>query len=193
LAIQKDFVLKAEQLARDYDKAKQSDKARMVAEEILKIAPRYPGALEIIREIREREANAEDVTLDIEAKKGWQDTGVTLIPGKPIRITASGSWQLRMDHKLSAEGMELPKELRDFKMGSLVGIIDTGASPGPDPKGGKDRDRPRPFMVGESKEFTANESGRLLLRMYDTDERDNEGKLSVRTQGTFVSLPSKKK
>lgn len=183
LALQKDFVLKAEQLAKDYERSKQPEKARLVAEEILKIAPRYAGALEIIRDIREKEANAEDVTLDIDAKKGWQDTGVTLIPGKPVRITASGSWQLKMDHKLSAEGMELPRELRDFKLGSLVGIVDTGVPV--DPKGGKDR--PRPFMVGESKEFTADASGRLLLRMYDTDERDNDGKLSVKIQGTFLT------
>ncbi len=48
-----------------------------------------------------------------------------------------------------------------------------------------DPENNKPFVVGPSKQFIAERSGRLFLRMYDTDPRDNAGQLKVEIRGTF--------
>lgn len=178
LQLHKDFVTKAERLAREYEKKKQYDKARAVCEEILKLVPRYPVAMEMLTKIEAIEATAERVTFDIHADQGWQDTGVVVQAGKPLAIVAKGSWTFNMSHELTAEGMEIPKVLRDFKLGSLIGIIGSGTA--------KDV---KPFYVGSAMQIKPEKSGRLFLRMHDSDPKDNSGRLNIEIRGTFEKAP----
>lgn len=175
LALHKDFVTKAEKLAVEYERGGELDKAREVYVQILRLVPNYPAAVRKLDEITQREATAERKVVDVAADQGWQPTGIQLQAGKPVRIKATGEWTFRMVHKLSADGMEIPEELRDFKLGALVGMIAGG-----DPKDVK------PFAIGANYEFTPDRSGQLMLRMYDSDPSDNAGKLSVEITGTFA-------
>jgi hypothetical protein len=175
LALHKDFVQKAEKLASDLEKQRQFDKAQEVYEAILRLVPKYPAAEEGLNKMMQLQATADRKVMDVMANKGWQDTGVNLIAGKPVVIEAKGTWTFRLSSEISAAGMEIPKELRDFAIGALVGVIVQGNS--------KDF---KPFLVGAKKEFEAPQSGRLLLRMYDYNPDDNEGKLSVTIQSTFA-------
>ncbi len=177
LALHRDWVTKVEKLAEEYALKKDLDKARSCYEEILKLVPEYPKARQALDAILQHEATADKKVIDIQANKDWQDTGVTLLPGKPVTITASGTWVFKIEHKVPAAGIPIPKELRDFPLGSLVGII---VSPGVDPK------EIKPFLVGEQSQFLAEKPGRLFLRMYDSDVTDNSGKLSVEIAGTFA-------
>lgn len=174
LELHKEFVTKAEKLARDYEKNNDLDKARACYEEILRFAPGYPKAEAALAKIRQDEATANRKVIDVLANKDWQDTGVDLIVGKPVVLKATGAWTFKMSHVLSAEGVPIPDELRDFNLGSLVGIVVDG-----DPKDAK------PFLVGNGTEFVSEVAGRLYLRMYDTDVSDNSGKLKVEITGTF--------
>jgi hypothetical protein len=122
------------------------------------------------------EATTDRKQIVVAANKGWQDTGVILQEGKPVIIEAKGTWTFKMSHQPGPEGLEIPKELRDFNLGALIGVIVTG----PDPKEFK------PFLIGERKEFTADKSGRLMLRMYDIDPTDNQGQINVQVQSTFA-------
>lgn len=170
----KDFVTKAERLARDFEKARQYDKARTCYEQILKLVPGYPAAEAALAKLHEREATAARRSLDVLANKGWQDTGVIVLPGKPLTIRAEGTWNFRLAASLGPNGMEIPKELRDFNLGSLVGMIVAA-----------DSSEAKPFFVGAEFQTTATQRGRLWLRMYDADPSDNAGKLSVTIEGTF--------
>ncbi len=67
-----------------------------------------------------------------------------------------------------------PEELRDYNLGCLIAVIDTG-----------NVDEYEPFVVGSGIRFVADRTGKLYLRMYDVDPSDNEGSLTVRFQGTF--------
>jgi len=174
LALHRDFVAKAEKLAVEYERGNQVDKAAEVYAQILKLIPNYPPAVKKLAEVRERQATAERKVLDVAADQGWQPAGVYVTEGKPVRIKANGEWTFRMVHKISADGMEIPEELRDFRLGSLVGMIAGG-----DPK------EVKPFMIGSQYEFTPERSGQLMLRMYDSDPSDNAGKLEVEITGTF--------
>lgn len=170
-----DFATRYVKLAKDYERAKDTDKARYCYEQILKLFPKNQQAEEALAKITEMELSAESKRCDVKANDGWQDTGVTVIKGKPIAIQATGNWTFKMSQSLGANGMEIPEELREFNLGCLVGIVQTT----PDLKDSK------PFMIGENFETTFEESGPLLMRMYDYDYSDNSGRLKVEITGTF--------
>jgi hypothetical protein len=176
LALHRDFVKKAEVLAKEYEGDKDWGKARAVYEEILKLVPQYPSANAKRQEMLGREATAKVVAINIKANEDWQDTGIDLVPGKPIHIVAGGSWTFLLEMETTADGITIPKELKDFNPGCLVGFISSAAT---DPKEAK------PFIVGREKQMISEQSGRLYLRMYDTDPSDNSGFLKVEIRGTF--------
>ena len=165
---------KAEKLANEYEGTKDWGKARAVYEEILKLVPQYPSANAKLTEMIQREAGAQKTVVNVKADAAWQDTGVELIEGKPIIIQVTGTWVFHLEVETTADGLTIPKELRDFPLGCLVGMI-----PSDDPKLAK------PFVMGSGKQFISDRSGKLFLRMYDTDPRDNRGSLKVEIQGTF--------
>jgi len=176
LDLHRQFVVSAEKLGADYEKNNQFDKARACYEEVVRLVPSYAKGKSHLDRAKEKQATAERKIVSVMANDDWQDSGVTVAAGKPIIITASGFWDFRMSAEVSADGMEIPKELRDFNLGSLVGMVDDG-----NPKDAK------PFFVGAHLEFTSRRTGRLLLRMYDSDVTDNTGKLQVTVTGSFVT------
>lgn len=174
LSLHLDFVKKAEKLATEYEGTKDWGKARAVYEEILKLVPQYPSANAKLSEMIQREAGAQKVLVNVKADGDWQDSGIELIEGKPITIQVSGTWVFHLEIETTADGLTIPEELRDFPLGCLVGRI-----PSDDPKLAK------PFVLGSGRQFISERSGKLFLRMYDTDPRDNRGVLKVEIHGTF--------
>jgi hypothetical protein len=176
LAIYKEFIVETLKVARDYEKNKDIEGARTCYEQILKLVPNHPATKKALEDISEKELSKEVKKLNINANEGWQNTGVDLIEGKPISITAEGTWTFKMSHQLGPKGMAIPEELKEFNLGSLVGAI---------LKEGSDKNEVKPFAVGEEVTFTAEQSGRLYLKMHDSDPSDNSGRMSVVVRGTF--------
>ena len=176
LSLHRDFVKKAETLAKEYESDKDWGKARAVYEEILKLVPQYGPANSKLAEMLNRESTAKLATITVKADSGWQDTGIDLVAGKPVQLSANGTWTFQLEVETNAAGLSIPKELRDFPLGCLIGYV---ASPGADPKEAK------PFVVGAGEQMLVEQSGRLYLRMYDTDPSDNKGVLKVEVRGTF--------
>jgi hypothetical protein len=171
------MIFAMEKLATDYEKANQNDKARDCYEEILRVAPKYTAVQDKLKAIKMKEAIADRRLFEVLANKAWQDTGINVVEGKPISIKATGTWSLKMAYTLPPDGIEIPEELRNFPLGALVGaIVEPNSKP----------DEMKPFLVGSSKSLEAPKSGRLLLRIYDSDPEDNTGKLSVTIEGTFA-------
>lgn len=173
--LQVNYVVETATLAKEYERRKDLDSARTCYESILKLVPNHPEAKRKLEEIRGKEMTAEKKTLTVKATDGWQDTGINLIANRPLSIRADGIWTFRMEIDVDADGMEIPKELKDFNLGCLVGKIVSGGN----------ADENQPFMVGKEIELTPEQPGRLYLRMYDSDPRDNKGLLKVEVQGTF--------
>jgi hypothetical protein len=126
LEIHKAFVMGAEKLAQEYMNNKDMDKARDCYREILRLVPGYPDAQEKLDQIVGKEQTAARKVVDVFANKGWQDTGLTVIEGKPMVFRADGKWKLRMELDVTANGMAIPDDLRRFNLGSLIGLIDDG-------------------------------------------------------------------
>ncbi len=177
LSLHKEFIKKAEKLANDYSRSKDPDKARVVYEQILKLDSSHAGAKAAMAKFKEKEETASRKVMDIMANKSFQDTGVFTVPGKPFKIEASGQWKLVLSEQLGPNGFEIPKELKDFNLGSLVGYIDTG-----------DKESSKPFLVGtEYEDVGPAKSGQIRLAIWDNDPTDNSGKMQVTIRGTFES------
>lgn len=173
--IHEKFVTDAMKLAAEYEKAGQHDKARDCYSEILRLVPIFTPATEKIAKIKEKEMTAENKKFDVYANRDWQDAGIQLIEGRPVTIRANGQWTIKMNYNVEADGLEIPKELRDFPLGALIAKV----ADSPDEK------EVKPFLVGKEKTFEAPTNGRLFLRIYDSDTLDNMGRVFVTVEGSF--------
>jgi hypothetical protein len=178
LKLHRAFIIGAEKLALEYERDKDLNKANVVYEEILKLYPQHPMARTKIQMILE--ANADVKVLSISGDAGWQDTGINVIKGKPVRIRANGTWTFRLNINLGPEGMLDPMELREFNLGSLIGAIGTP----------EDMEL-EAFAIGKDKSLIPKKSGRLFLRMYDISPDDNDGEIKVEIRGSFVRRSTK--
>jgi hypothetical protein len=177
------FVRDAEKLAKDYEVAGKVEEARGVYNEILKFAPNYKPAKDKLEQFKEKEATADKKSIDIHANQGWQETGIHTIPGKPIKITATGTWTCKVSQEVGPEGLQVSEELKDCAIGSLVGVV---VSPAEKESNGKPKEvKLQPFSVGAEMQYTPSTAGKLMFRIYDLKTADNVGKLKVEVMGTF--------
>lgn len=174
LALHLAFVRDAERLAREYENGRDYDKAIAVYREILKLVPQYQNAQQGLQRLQAREAQAQSATFIVRADQGWQDTGITVMQGKPIAMQAQGEWTFNLRSELGPQGMEIPEELRDYNLGCLIAVVDTG-----------NPSEYEPFVVGNGMQVVSDRTGKLYMRMYDLDPSDNEGELEVHFSGTF--------
>lgn len=172
--LHREFVTKAEKLGDEYARKKDWEKARVVFGEVLKLVPNYKPAVEKLKVINGELSNANKEVVTIEAREGWQDTGIDLVEGSPIAFRVEGMWLLV--HESDANGLEIPREIRDYKLGSLIGVVAKSATP--------DKDTV-PFTIGTQKQMNVPYSGRLLLKMHDVNNEDNRGQVRVEITGNF--------
>lgn len=182
LRIHKEFADEAMKLAREYERDRDFDSAMAVYGQVLRLLPQHTDARAKLNYLREREKQADRVILKVDATKTWQSTGIKVLANKPITILSKGSWTFTLQRKLDPDGMAIPKELKDFNLGCLVGVIDSGAGT-----------KEKPFVVGSRKELIPKRDGVLYLQMYDVDVSDNEGELDVQITGTFERVSGKRK
>ena len=172
--LHREFVTKAEKLGDEYARKKDWEKARVVFGEVLKLVPNYKPAVEKLKVINGELSNANKQVVTVEAREGWQDTGINLTEGSPISFRVEGMWLLV--HESDADGLEIPREIRDYKLGSLIGVVAKSATP--------DKDTV-PFTIGTQKQMNVPYSGRLLLKMHDVNNEDNRGQVRVEITGNF--------
>lgn len=178
LALHKEFIARAEKLAAEYERKKQLDKAREVYESLVRLVPKYGKAEEGLNRILTNQRMQDKKITDVAANQLWQDSGVTLQEGMPVRIEVKGTWNVV--YETGPKGIEIPEEFRPrdnrIKLGTLIGVIANSPT---------DLAEERPFVLESGKEFIAKKSGRLYMRMFDVEPSDNEGKLYVLIQSTF--------
>lgn len=180
MSLHKEFIVKAEKLALEYERKKQLDKARDVYESLVRLVPKYAPAEEGLNRVLGNQKVRDRKLAEVKANQAWQDSGVTLQQGMPVQIKLNGTWKVVFE--TGPKGLQIPDELRPkdgrIKLGTLIGTIAT--SPQELAEG-------RPFILEDGKDFIAKKSGRLYLRMFDIDPSDNEGKIMVLVQSTFAN------
>ena len=180
LSLHKEFVVKAEKLAVEYERKKQFDKEREVYESMVRLVPNFAAAEAGLERILGNQRSQDRKLVTVEADQMWQDSGVNLQVGMPVHTEVKGIW--KVVYETGPKGIEIPKEFQQrdsrIKLGSLIGVIVNSPT---------ELKAAKPFLVEHGKNFTANKTGRLFLRMYDVDHTDNEGKVLVLIQSTFAN------
>ena len=180
LSLHKEFVVKAEKLAVEYERKKQFDKAREVYESMVRLVPNFAAAEAGLDRILGNQRSQDRKLVTVEADQMWQDSGINLQVGMPVHTEVKGIW--KVVYETGPKGIEIPKEFQQrdsrIKLGSLIGVIVNSPT---------ELKAAKPFLVEHGKNFTANKTGRLFLRMYDVDHTDNEGKVLVLIQSTFAN------
>lgn len=178
MGLHKEFITKAEKLAADYEKKKQTAEARQVYEAIVRLVPKYQPAEEGLSRMIAAQSVQDRKLTEVVANRGWQDSGVTLVQGMPVHMEVKGAWKVVVE--TDAKGVEIPNEIKpkssDIKLGTLIGVIATSPS---------ELDTEKPFVVAKQLDFINKKTGRLFLKMFDIDPSDNEGKIHVLIQSTF--------
>lgn len=178
LSLHREFISKAEKMAVEYERKKQFEKAREVYESMVRLVPKYPQAEQALQRILGSQAMRDRKLVEVQANQAWQDSGVTLQQDMPVRIGIKGTW--KVVYETGPEGIEIPEKARPkdnrIKLGTLIAVIASSPSEVADAK---------PMILSDGKDFIAEKTGRLFIRMFDVDPSDNEGKLVVLVQSTF--------
>jgi hypothetical protein len=111
--------------------------------------------------------------LDVPGASQWTDTGIELVPGDRVVITAAGNIQIAAAQKSGPEG--LPRSWRDLLRALPVSSAGSGALIGRvgDPA------TALPFLVGTSKELTVSSGGHLYLGINQLTGERGEGSFRV--------------
>lgn len=178
LSLHRDFILKADKLALEYERKKEFEKARDVYESLIRLVPKYKAAEAGLDRILTAQSTRDRKLTKVLANKAWQDTGARLQQSMPVVCEVKGTWNVVL--KTGAEGVEIPSEIKPrdsrIKLGTLIGVIVNSPA---------DLEKPKTFVIKSGTKFVAEKSGRLYLRMFDIDPTDNDGELYVSIQSTF--------
>ena len=178
LTLHKEFILKAEKLAVEYERKKQYAQAREVYESLVRLVPKYSAAEAGVKRALNAQSLQDKKLTKVLANQMWQDSGASLQEGMPVHIDVKGTW--KVVYETGPKGIEIPNDQRPsdgrIKLGTLIGVIVTTPT---------ELKEAKPFVIQESHDFIANKTGRLFLRMFDVDPTDNEGELYLQIQSTF--------
>ncbi|OYP36401.1 hypothetical protein CGZ80_08835 [Rhodopirellula sp. MGV] len=180
LSLHRDFIVKAEKLAYEYERKKQFDKARDVFEAMVRLVPQHTEAEAGLNRIMQMQKMQDRKVIEVDAKSGWQDSGVVLQQDMPVHIEVRGTWKVVME--TDYQGIQIPDKLQPkdsrIKLGTLIGLI--ASSPA-------ELETAKPFPIKPGEDFVNKQTGRLYLRMFDIDPSDNDGKIYVGVQSTFAN------
>ena len=126
-------------------------------------------------------AESSGTAVTVPGTVGWVDTGLQVVDGEPLSITASGRVVVRQSDRFGQKFEATVSPEGTFMVHD--GIQDQqfplpSGSHGPAPcfcLMGRIGENGKPFFVGKSKSWQASNSGRLQLAVNDFDPSDSEG------------------
>lgn len=188
--IQDNFVKEAETLAGEYYEAGDLDKARLLLKAVQTLKPDRANLNEKLKLLDEEQLSANETSIEINVRNGWEATGLMVVAGKPMRFKSEGSYKFDLSGQVSPVGFSVGKGpqdvVPDIPLGALVGIVLT-EKPVPGAKE-DDKKKDRPFMIGLGCEYTSQKDGMLYLRVNAPPECKNMGKIKVEVSGGVRSL-----
>ena len=118
--------------------------------------------------VKARKLSRKPATVNVQARLGWQATGVLVEQAESYDVAAEGTWQItEAGETLSASGNATGG-------GKLIGAIF------------KDFKLSKPFELGDKTSFAASQDGHLFLRCQDawTELSENSGELKISIKHT---------
>lgn len=179
--LSENFVKEAQQLASEYYDAGALDKSKSLLEAVLKLKPDAKEIELQIKKIDEDVLSANELEAEVNAAKGWEWSGVSVLEDKPFRIQAEGVYRFMVNTTIGPAGFpEKDKELTTEMVsrapcGALVGVVLK-----------EDGKQGQPFFIGTGGDFRLKESGKLFLRVNSPPDSKHNGKISVKFSGFVV-------
>ncbi len=122
--------------------------------------------------------------IDVAGGRQWTDTGIAIVPGDRVSITATGTVQTATMQSVGPEGLardwhDLLRALPVNGAGScaLIGRIGDSAAT-------------VPFMIGSSKQMTVNTAGHLFLGINQLGTEQSSGSFHARITITPAEKPA---
>lgn len=170
------FTRDAEELAGQYADAGHLDKAKAILESALAVNPQSATIQKKLDQVKEGIMNSNDYDVDVNSARGWEPSGAVVIENRPLRIRVEGTYKFDAGGgNMTAAGFSGNDPATDMVLGipcgALMGAIVDGAKAG------------KPFLIGESLDFTPKEAGMLMLRVNAPAGNKNSGKLKVSISG----------
>ncbi len=189
------FVIESVKLAEEYEKAGKFEEAQDQLRGVARLKPELPGLKEKIEKLNEAVFETNEFDMNLDVADSWK-AQVQVFKGKPIRVSAPGSYKLSLTGPCDASGVPTKDPRTDMaagvRCGALMGIVvpnpDSGAAAGGGKGGGRNDKVGEPFEIGSSKEFTPKEDGILLLNVNLPSGHKSTGKLQVHVSGHFKLL-----
>ena len=175
------YIREAATLAREYEDAGHYEKARQMYETIATFNPDAPGLKEKIKQLNEALLDSNEIEIEIDAGRGWDNSRVQVFKGKTIRLQAAGTYMFNVSAELGPEGFPTKDPVRDdmaadIPCGALMGLMAAKEKPS------------KPFVIGAARDFTPNEDGILFLRFNVPPGSRSSGKVKVRLSGHVRAL-----
>ena len=130
--------------------------------------------------------SSKTATVEVDADRGWQSSGITLEAGRSYRITAEGRFQVANKPKpwISEPGGVTVRYVEGHPLGLLLGAVRSNNFNAAK----EDTPLAKPQAIGLETILVPSRSGTLYLRINDApgELADNAGKLRV----TITSLPN---
>ena len=120
----REFAARVRRIALQYEQAGDREKARSMLRFLLQAVPGDAEAKALLDRISRQELTENKTVVKVFANQSWQNTGVQVVAGKPVVIEAKGTWVFRMNRTVTAEGIEVPEDMKSFPLGSLLGVIE---------------------------------------------------------------------
>lgn len=174
--LQSSFTRDAEELAAQYAEAGHPERAKAILESALAVNPQSASIQKKLDQVKEGIMNSNDYDFDVNPARGWEASGAVVFENRPLRIKADGTYKFDAGPgAVSAAGFSQKEPSQDMvagiACGALMGMIVSDGKTG------------KPFLIGESLDFTPRESGSLLLRVNAPVGNKNSGKLKVSISG----------
>ena len=175
------FIKDAMEIAIEYEKNGDLQKAKNMYEQIQRLDNRIPGIGQKIELLGQQLVAANKQVHMLDTSKGWTPIGMAY-KGRQFRVLTAGSYTMTLRKEPTAQGFESGDVKKngmntEFPLGALIGVYFTDKKPG------------KPFLIGKEDTFVPEKSGILYLKVNVPPAIACEGVINIGTSGWF-NLPA---
>ena len=176
------FIKDAMEIAIEYEKNGDLQKAKNMYEQIQRLDNRIPGIGQKIDLLGQQLVAANKQVHMLDTSKGWMPIGMAY-KGREFRVLTAGSYTMSLREEPTAMGFESGDVKKngmtpDFPLGALIGVYFNEKKPG------------KPFLIGKENTFVPEKSGILYVKVNVPPAISCEGVINIGTSGWFNLPPN---
>jgi hypothetical protein len=171
------FVAETMELAIEYEKNGDTEKARLMYQQIYRLDKRQQQLPAKIKFLENSLLDKNQILHKLDSSIGWTAIG-NVYADRSFKLFTAGTFTMTPSGEFTASGMpkgDVKKNGMDHEMplGALIGVYF------------RDKKPSKPFLVGEGKLFTPEKDGVLYLKINAPPAMKCQGVINVGTSGWF--------